>query len=565
MDKVNITIQDPMDSSNIRTIETLPRPWPHPSLALTTAVLIKPTSSMDIYHAILPTSSTDIYNPQPTQQTSTTQSGLPAYQMPIPISRLTFSSFAEFLLQAHFKINPVGRTFAYKKVANKVKPVAMTMPAHARIIRCIPGNPLQSLHPLSTNSPEFHPGSRLLQERMDELGVFKNEFLWPEEQKLATQVLTNNELALAWDESEKGQFRNDYFSPVIIPTIEHVPWAHHQPPIPPGIREEVIKLIKSKIASGVYEASNSSYQSRWFCVAKKSGAIRIVHDLQQLNSITVKDAATMPYVERFAEQCAGRAIYSMMDLFVSFDHRALAKESRDITMFQTPLGTYRLTVLPQGWTDSPAVFQNNVAFILQAEIEIAPNFQDDVNVLGPHTRYEKEDGTYEVLAENPGIHRFVWEHCTDINRVLHRLKHAGATVSAKKLFLCVPKVIVVGQQCTYEGRIPDDSKISKIIHWPPCTTKSEVRGFLGTAGTVRNWIKDYAFIAGPLTNLTKNKVEFMWNREAQAAMETLKQAIVHSPAIRPINYSSPCEVILAVDSSYIACGWILYQLDVEGQ
>lgn len=144
----------------------------------------------------------------------------------------------------------------------------------------------------------------------------------------------------SWDKTEKGRFHDDYFPPIIILTIEHIPWVHCQPPIPPGIKEEVIKLIKSKIASGVYEASNSSYQSWWFCVAKKSGAMRIVHDLQELNSVMVKDAAMMPYVELFAEQCAGRAIYSMMDLFVRFDHRALAEESRDIATFQTPLGTF---------------------------------------------------------------------------------------------------------------------------------------------------------------------------------------------------------------------------------
>jgi len=189
--------------------------------------------------------------------------------MPIPISHLTFSSFAKFLLQTHLEINSARRTFAYKKVANKVRPVATTMPSHARIIQHFPEDPLLSLPPLSPNPPDFHPGSRLSKERMDELGVFKNQFLWPEEQKLAALVLKNNELALAWDESEKGHFRDDYFPPVIIPTIEHVPWVHRQPPIPPGIKEEVIKLIKSKIASGVYEPSNSSYQSRWFASQRR--------------------------------------------------------------------------------------------------------------------------------------------------------------------------------------------------------------------------------------------------------------------------------------------------------
>ncbi|KIK32961.1 hypothetical protein CY34DRAFT_41153, partial [Suillus luteus UH-Slu-Lm8-n1] len=176
---------------------------------------------------------------------------------------------------------------AYKKVANKVRPVPTTMPAHARIIRTFPEDPLLSLPTLTPTPSAFTPGKRLTKERMDDLGVLSNEFLWPEERNLAAQVLSNNEVALAWDETEKGRFRDDYFPPVIIPTIEHTPWVHRQPPIPPGIREEVVKLIQSKIASGVYEASNSSYQSRWFCVAKKNGSVRIVHDLQPLNAVTV--------------------------------------------------------------------------------------------------------------------------------------------------------------------------------------------------------------------------------------------------------------------------------------
>jgi len=230
-------------------------------------------------------------------------------------------------------------------------------------------------------------------------------------------------------------------------------------------------------------------------------------------------------IELFVEQCAGHAIYLMMDLFVGFDHRALAEESLDITTFQTPLGTYRLTVLPQGWTDSPTVFQNDVAFILQAETDIAPNFQDDVNVLGPCTHYKKIDGTFEMIAKNPGIRHFVWEHCLDANHVLHRLKHAGAIISAKKLFLCVPKVLIVSQLCNYNGCTPNTSKITKVQHWPSCTTCSEVRAFLGTVGMMRNWIKNYTSISRPLMNLTHNNVPFIWSDEEQQAMDLLKHAV----------------------------------------
>ena len=162
-------------------------------------------------------------------------------------------------------------------------------------------------------------------------------------------------------------------------------------PIPPGICDKVIALIKQKITAGVYKPSNSSYCHQWFCVAKKNGDICIVHNLGPLNAITIKDAVQPPLVEHYAEQCSTCSIYTGLDLFVGYNHHTLAPESRDLTAFNTPLGTHWLTVLPQGWHGSLAVFHPDVAFILQYETGIAPNFSDDILVLGPRTHYKIVD------------------------------------------------------------------------------------------------------------------------------------------------------------------------------
>ena len=39
--------------------------------------------------------------------------------------------------------------------------------------------------------------------------------------------------------------------------------------IPPDIYNDVCNLIKKKLDAGVFEPSNSSYHSCWFCVCKK--------------------------------------------------------------------------------------------------------------------------------------------------------------------------------------------------------------------------------------------------------------------------------------------------------
>ena len=48
-------------------------------------------------------------------------------------------------------------------------------------------------------------------------------------------------------------------------------------------------------------------------------------------------------------------------------------------------------------------------------------------------------------------------------------------------------------------------------------------------------------------------------------MDVLKQHVISAPALAPIDYTSDQHVIVAVDSSFIAVGWIVYQLNEKGQ
>ncbi|KZS86267.1 hypothetical protein SISNIDRAFT_387055, partial [Sistotremastrum niveocremeum HHB9708] len=82
----------------------------------------------------------------------------------------------------------------------------------------------------------------------------------------------------------------------------------------------------------------------------------------------------------------------------------------------------------------------------------------------------------------PGIRRFIWEHALNVNRILHRLKCAGATVTTKKLLLCRPTGEIVGQLCSYEGRQPLPHRVDAIRDWEPPVTLKDVRSFLGLCG-----------------------------------------------------------------------------------
>ena len=135
----------------------------------------------------------------------------------------------------------------YERVAQEVKPVPGVFPEDARLIRQSPEDPAKSSPELSQNPPEFTPGERLALERLAEMDVNQTGFLWPEEEKLFSHILKLNERALAFEEAHRGTLRQDYFSPYILPVIPHVPWECQYIPIPPGIRDKVVKLPNEKL------------------------------------------------------------------------------------------------------------------------------------------------------------------------------------------------------------------------------------------------------------------------------------------------------------------------------
>jgi hypothetical protein len=106
-----------------------------------------------------------------------------------------------------------------------------------------------------------------------------------------------------------------------------------------------------------------------------------------LNQVTIRDAAVPPITEPYAESFGARACYGILDLFVSYDQRTIDKRSRDLTTFQTPLGTKRLTRVPMGYTNATQIMHGDVTFTLQEEIpHVTIPFVDNIPIKDPRSQ-----------------------------------------------------------------------------------------------------------------------------------------------------------------------------------
>lgn len=149
---------------------------------------------------------------------------------------------------------------------------------------------------------------------------------------------------------------------------------------------------------------------------------------------------------------------------------------------------------------------------------IADNFIDDLGVKGPQSRYNDES-----IPGNPNIQRFVFEYIQRLDEFLGTIINVGITASGKKCVLAATKLKIVGSVVSLDGWIMAPSVIQKVLDWPVPMDLTDVRGFLGTAGGGRRWIKGYSMITKPLTTLLRlTDAPFAMTTEALEAFELLK-------------------------------------------
>jgi hypothetical protein len=88
--------------------------------------------------------------------------------------------------------------------------------------------------------------------------------------------------------------------------------------------------------------------------------------------------------------------------------------------------------------------------------------------------------------------------------VFDRIREANFKLNVAKCTFAVPEVLYLGHVVNKRGVAPDPSKVSVTKNFPRPKTVKDVRAFLGLSGYYRAFIRNYAAMSRPLTQLTKN-------------------------------------------------------------
>ena len=275
-------------------------------------------------------------------------------------------------------------------------------------------------------------------------------------------------------------------------------------PLPYHMRAVVEKEVKDMIKLGVIEPTNSPYSSPLHLVKKKDGTYRPVVDVRNLNRQTVFDTEPMPNVDEIYTKLAHAKVMSKLDFTKGYWQVPMAVGDKQKTVFTCSSGTFQFTKMPFGLVNSGVTF-NRIMRKLLAGQEHVDSFVDDVLAYTEDWR----------------------EHMAVLEQVFQKIRGARLTVKPSRCLFGFEKVDFVGHEVGQAKirALPD--KVEQILKVAAPKTKKQVRAFLGLSGYYRKYVKNYAAVATPLTDLTKKGApnQVRWSDDLQRSFEALKHSL----------------------------------------
>ena len=293
--------------------------------------------------------------------------------------------------------------------------------------------------------------------------------------------------------------------------------------------------------------SKSPYSSPVVCVRRKDGSLRLCIYYRELNRRTIADRHPIPRVQETLDSLGGNTWFSVLDQGEAYHQGFLCKESRAATTFITPWGLYEWVRIPFGLMNEPANFQRFMERCLgELRDKVAIPYLDNIIVFSR---------TFE-------------EHIEHSITVLRKLREHGVKLKPRKCSLFKRKVQFLGQVVSGDGYQMDPGCVKAIEKLKEAIRKTagEVRQLAGILSYYRRYIKNFAKIAKPISDLLSltgkdgqppSKTPICWGREQQQALEELVGHLSNPPIMAYPDFSKA--FILHTDTSKDGLGAVLYQ------
>ena len=198
-----------------------------------------------------------------------------------------------------------------------------------------------------------------------------------------------------------------------------------------------------------------------FFIRKKNGKKCMIQDYRYLNEWTIKNNYLLPLILDIIEKISTKKVFTKLDLQWGYNNIWIKEGYEWKVVFMTPEGSFELTMMFFGLTNSLVTFQTIMNKIFWDLINTGKvvSFIDDVIV-----KTEEEAGHDEIVEE-----------------VVKRLVENDLYIKPEKYKWKVREVGFMGVVIRLEGIKIEEEKVKGVLDWPTPKEIKNVQKFLGLA------------------------------------------------------------------------------------
>jgi len=267
-------------------------------------------------------------------------------------------------------------------------------------------------------------------------------------------------------------------------------------------------------------------------------------DYRALNSGAIKNRYPLPLISEMCDRLRGAQIITELDLPNTYHLIPIMEGDEYKTACQTRYSQFKYQGMPFGLTNALEHFQSYIDDCLRPYI-------DDF------TLCNLDDILIYSTNEN--------EHEEHVRKVLERLREFGLYCKGEECQLGVSEVGFIGFVIDSEGIRMESDRISTIEDWPTPNSIRDFQVLLGFTNFHWRFIRKYAKVAAPITNLLQTRSgssRWEWTRDAELAFRKLKRAFTEAPTLQHFHPRKP--IILQTDASGLAIAAIVNWYDGFG-
>ncbi|KAJ8656678.1 hypothetical protein O0I10_007525 [Lichtheimia ornata] len=270
---------------------------------------------------------------------------------------------------------------------------------------------------------------------------------------------------------------------------------------------------------------------------------RLVFNYKPINAATVDSGYPIPNIHELFTRLGGANYFTIMDAMKGFWQLPLHEDSRDLTGFVVNCGGYsqwRWTRLSMGLKGSPGAWQSIMDTVFKEAINVyLMVYIDDVVVCSK---------TFS-------------EHLKHLEAVFDMAGAVNLSFSRKKCKFGYSELKILGYKIGREGFGMLNTKVDKIIKWPPPKDKDELSRFIGSIQYYRRFIPHFSSLLEPLNKLRRKGVSYTWEAEQQECFDECKRLMSSDPILKHPDFDK--KFYLSTDASDTGIGAVLTQKSEE--